>query len=131
MKKADAEQVVLEYAVAFAVYRAKTEVEDAIEAQPYDSLGWYSMLDVYAAVRNRLQEQARERSFYFWSQAGVDQNKFQAAMYMLGEDYAAKTIANILTAFTTDTLEAFGQAKLEAKRKEGKRENVDDWIPVG
>lgn len=130
LKVSEAKAVVLQYAFNFVVNRAKVEIADAIDGKRYNELGWYAMLETYDAVIVRLKEQANEGGFYHWSQAGVDFDKFNAAKYMLGEAFVNETISSLLRSVSTETVESLGQAKLNEKKQEGQRENVDEWQAV-
>jgi hypothetical protein len=125
MTRSAALAIVVRFAFNFAISKARSAVEDAIDAVPYDKLGWWEMQEVW---RNQAKELAEMDSFYLWSVSGIDHDEFTVAKWMLGETVVHDAIRANMRAFTPDTLEALGQSKLERKKAEGKKENVDDWV---
>ena len=122
MSRAEAVAIVFAYAFNFAIEKAKRTIEDAIDALPYDRLGWWEMQEVY---RNTRKELVETESFYLWGVAGIDSDGFTVAKWQLGGDFVNERVREMLAAITCDTLESLGQAKLEHKQREAKRENVD------
>ena len=122
MNRAAAVAIVARFAFNFAISHARTAVEDAIDSVPYDRLGWYEMSQVYRKVLTELQER---ETFYLWSVSGVDHDEFIAAKWALGEDVVMGAVRAQFKCMSADSLEMLGQAKLERKQAEAKRENID------
>ena|SRR6188768_3929763 len=122
MGRNEALAVVAKFAFNFAIAKAKSTIEDAIDALPYDKLGWWEMQEVYRNVRKELSE---IDSFYLWSCRGIDSDEFTVAKWQLGEDVVQGAVRSQFQCITPDTIELLGQAKLEHKTLEGKRENID------
>lgn len=127
MNRAQAVAVVFEFVVNFAIQRAKSTIEDEIRSLPYNQLGWYEMSRVYEKVRDSLRD---ETSFYCFGISDIDHDRFVAARWALGEHYVNQRIAEILRTFTARTIESLGAFALEERKKEAKKENVDDWVPA-
>lgn len=120
MDKKEALQVLGNYAVNWAIRRASEEVRDAIDAQPYDRLGWYEMDRLYDKVADRLRA-IEEDSLYFYSSA----EDFIVARWSLGEGVLKGMVMGQLRAITSQTVELLGEAKLERKKAEAEKAKVE------
>jgi hypothetical protein len=121
MTRSAAIAIIAKFAFNFAIQKAKSAIEDSIDALPYNKLGWWEMQETYRNVRKELSELD---SFYYWSVPGVDQDEFVAAKWAMGEDVVNGAIRSQFQCITPDTIELLGQAKLERKKAEADRENV-------
>lgn len=122
MSRSEAVAIVFAYAFNFAISKVKQTIEDNIDAVPYNKLGWWEMQEVYRNTRKELVEMD---SFYLWGISGIDSDDFTVAKWQLGADFVTERVRELLAGITTDTIEALGQAKLERKKLEAQRENVD------
>ena len=122
MTRSAALAIVARFAFNFAIQKAKSAVEDSIDALPYNKLGWWEMQETYRNVRKEVQEMD---TFYLWSVSGIDHDEFVAAKWAVGEDVVQGAIRSQMQCMTAETLELLGQAKLERKQAEAKRENID------
>ena len=127
LNRVQAVAVVFEFAVNFAIQKARAVAEDALNDQPNDKLDYWELSKLYRKVRESLHEMS---TFYCYSMHDIDYDRFVAARWALGEDYVNARIAEILKTFTEQTIESLVVGKLAIKRAEAKRENVDDWIAI-